>query len=255
MFHKFLGIRRMLSVEHDDKIRKRVVFNQPFRCVKVKRADIADEIPFLSDRRRHIVWLDYDSIMTREHLQHLWLAAAKLSRHSFVLITVDVEPPVKDGTPRKWRDYFRDQAQQYLSNLGLRDFGESNLSNVNRGILTRAFDSGIAARELKYIPIWAFSYADGHEMLTVGGMIGNDQDEEDLRNSALAKLDYVRFNRDDDIFKITVPRLTRKERLYLDKAMPATKSWRPKHFELREDWLEAYRLIYRYFPSYAELVL
>src|SRR5438552_12781248 len=50
MFHKFLGIQRMLSVEHDEQIRKRVTFNQPFRCVRVKLADIADEIPSLSDR-------------------------------------------------------------------------------------------------------------------------------------------------------------------------------------------------------------
>jgi hypothetical protein len=255
MFHKVLGIRRMLSVEHDEQIRKRVTFNQPFRCVRVKLANIANEIPSLSTRRKHILWLDYDSMLTREHLEHLWLSAAKLPRHSFILVTVDVEPPVKSGTPRKWRDYFRDQGQQYLGNLVLADFAQSNLVNVNKGILTRAIDSGVSSRNVKYIPLWAFSYADGHEMLTVGGMFGTDQDEESLRSGIFAQLDYVKFNRDSDPFRITVPRLTRKERLYLDKLMPAAKNWSPKQFELPQDWIDAYRLIYRYFPSYAELVL
>src|SRR6202035_674935 len=58
LFHKLLGIRKMLSLEIDEKIRKRVKFNQPFGCVEVKIARIEDELPKMSRDIRHILWLD-----------------------------------------------------------------------------------------------------------------------------------------------------------------------------------------------------
>ena len=255
MMHKLLGIKRLLSVEIDDTVRKRIAFNQPFRCVDVRMGDISDYIPKLSPRRRHIVWLDYDNFLIRGYLEALWIAAARLPHQSIILITVDVEPPVKNGTPRKWREYFRDQASQYLGNLGLRDFAQANLVRVNRDILVRAIGSGLATTELNYIPLFCFSYADGHEMLTVGGMIGTEEDAERLHKSSLKDVEYIQFDTFGEPYRIEIPRLTRKERLHLDKAMPAAKNWTLKEFELPPAALEAYRKIYRYLPTYAELVL
>lgn len=257
LFHKLLGINHMLSVEHDGNIRRRVFFNQPFRCVTVKIGKIYDEIPRLTTRRKHILWLDYDSILVDEHLQDVWLAAASLPSQSIILVTVDVEPPVKNnGTPRKWRHYFRDVAGKYLGNLtSVQDFTESKLVNVNREIVTRAMRSGLAARGLEYIPMFSFSYADGHEMLTVGGMIGTPQDRQRVQDSSLSTLPYIRFDESAGPYRIVIPLLTRKERIYLDKTLPPSGTWDVRHFELPMELAKAYRNIYRYMPSYAELVL
>jgi len=54
---------------------------------------------------------------------------------------------------------------------------------------------------------------------------------------------------------ITVPRLTRKERAYLDREMPCPDGWSPKDFNLDPDMARQYREIYRFLPAFAEILL
>jgi len=255
LFHKSLGISKMLSVEYDSAIEKRVKFNQPFRCVTIKLGPIADFIPTLSRKRRHLLWLDYDSVITESHLQDIWLAAAQLPTGSILLVTVDVEPPVKEGTPAKWKDYFSTEAGTYLgTNSARKHFVESNLIDINRHILFNVIKSGLASRDETFIPLYSFEYADGHRMLTVGGMIGTPLNRETLRASTLKDLKYMKFEEADRPFAINIPRLTRKERLFLDKNMPAHAKWALRDFELPAEMLQSYKDIYRYLPVYGELV-
>jgi hypothetical protein len=256
LFHRLLGISKMLSVEFDQRIKNRVRFNRPFRCVDIQMAKVSDVIPTLSPARNHILWLDYDAPLQREHLEDIWLSAARLSRRSILLVTVDVEPPVDPGGPRQWRDYFRTEAQDYLGTANtLGAFARSNLILLNRDVIIRAIESGLSSRDLTYIPLFCFSYADGHEMLTVGGLLGTEDDAEQIQRPLVQRLSYLRLGKDDSPKRIVVPRLTRKERIYMDKAMPSPSGWRPKHFELPDEYVEAYRDTYRFFPMYAELLL
>lgn len=256
LFHKLLGIRKMLSLEVDGKIRKRIKFNQPFGCVEVKIGTAEAEIPRLSSDIRHLLWLDYDDVLLEDHLRELYTAATKLPRHSILIATVDCEPPVKDGNPRRWRDYFRLVAGQYLGTLNtLSDFVVSKLVEVNRDILIAAMKSAVVSRDLRYIPLFSFSYADGHEMLTVGGMLGTGDDEARISGVLRRKLPYLRLEEHEAPFRISVPGLTRKERVYLDKKIPFKQGWRPRHFEIPKEFLHDYEIIYRYLPAYAELLL
>jgi hypothetical protein len=52
-----------------------------------------------------------------------------------------------------------------------------------------------------------------------------------------------------------VPLLTRKERLYLDTAMPCRKGWRPKEFDMKPEDLLVYTQMHPYFPAYIEGLL
>ena len=92
-------------------------------------------------------------------------------------------------------------------------------------------------------------------MLTIGGMVGTQRDFRKIKKSRLSNMDYVRMSFNEEPFWIIVPKITRKERLYLDSNMPADPSWKPKEFEMPDFDLENYRKIYRFFPSYAELFL
>jgi hypothetical protein len=255
VFHKLLGIDRMLSVEVDETIRNRVRFNKPFRKVEIKVGDVLDEIPKLSPDRQHILWLDYDQNLTKEHLRALWLASAQLSKGSILLVTVDAEPPVKNAGPKKWRDYFRTEASEYLgTSNSLVDFAESKLIRLTQDVMVRAIKSGLASRDVDYIPLFSFSYADSHEMLTVGGMLGGDYEKNLCRSPAITRLPYLRVKEADEPKRIIIPRLTRKERIYLDKAMPCPDGWTPKDFELPPEYVDAYRETYRFFPNYGELL-
>jgi hypothetical protein len=256
LFHKLLGINKLTSVEYDNAIHRRVMFNKPFREVEVVMAPVSDVIPTLKRDYRHILWLDYDDVIRRTHLDDVLQAASQLSVGSILLVTVDVEPPAGDG-PSEWRQHYEAQAADYLGAFqGNEDFEFSNLPLVNAILIDRAIKRGLAGREVEFLPLFSFLYKDGHRMLTVGGMLATATEKRWLRGSSISEAPYYRDNLSKKApYKITVPRLTRKERLYLDASMPCGETWSPDAFELPQEDILAYREIYRFFPAYAELLL
>jgi Putative O-methyltransferase len=256
LVHKFVGIRDLLSVEIDPSIEKRISFNSPFKCVRLQIDDIRNVIPNLSNDSKHLVWLDFDQVLSRTHLEGLYLAVSGLPAESVVIITVDAEPPSGD-TPEEWRDHFESEAGEYLGSCeSLMDFRESNLVSVNKGIIERCVKAAVSPRpNAQFLPIYNFLYADGHRMLTLGGMIASRTAARRVLRSPLRSAPYYRQSLSADSYEILVPRLTRKERLHLDSAMPCDLGWHPDDFEIDKSWITAYREIYRFLPSYAEMIL
>ncbi len=268
LFHKFLGIHDMVSVEHSEGYRRRVEFNRPFRLVTLKAGRIGDYIPDLAADRRHLVWLDYDMPLTASLLGDVALAATYLSPGSILLITVDVEPPKPDpaeggetpaaetGTPAAWQAYFMKQAGAYLDpGWSTMDFAKSKLPLVNSHALEGAIRNGLTGRaDLEFTAMFNFEYADGHRMVTCGGMFATAAERGKLAGSALYKTIYAR-RAFASTYEILVPLLTRKERLHLDSIMPRLTSEVFKDFEIDEEDLKAYSEVYRFLPAYAELLL
>jgi hypothetical protein len=256
MFHKLLGMNDLLSVEHSFAIERRVKFNRPFKDVRIRMGAMADVIPTFSQDKRHVVWLDYDNILDADQLRDIYACAARLSRGSVLLVTVDIEPPLKSDSPRRWRDYFADVAGTFLSPRPLKEYKHSGLARINLEALESAITRGLVGRDVSWLPLFWFVYADGHRMLTMGGMIGGDQERRSIRASQLSHTMYARLNwHAEQPFLIEVPRITRKERVILDTHMPCDDSWQPADFELSAEEVRAYRQIYRFYPPYAELLL
>lgn len=255
LFRKLMGIHRMVSVEADDSIPKRLRFNRPFKDVKIWMAPIGDVIPTLSRDLRHLLWLDYDSVIDREHIEDIVNAAAVLPVDSILLITIDVEPPAGDG-PAEWLRHFRRQAEDHIgTSISEQRFRKSLLPRRNCEVISSAIEQGLAGRDAVFLPIFHFLYRDGHRMLTIGGMIGAEEQRRRLAVSTLAQTVYYRPTLAQAACEIQVPRMTRKERLYLDGHMPCTTQWAPSQFELPAEDVAAYRDIYPFFPAYAELLL
>jgi hypothetical protein len=255
LFHKFLGITDMVNAEHSD-IPNRVAFNQPYDFIRTEFSPIGDLIPTLSPDKKHLLWLDYDDILQRAHIEDILLATTYLTPGSLLLVTVDVEPPGKGEGPKQWRDYFVSIADSYLMSTEIENFKKSNLPKINAGIIARAIRDGLAPRtNVRFFPLFNFLYADGHRMLCLGGMVGTDVERRYLRGSKVYKVDYIRRDLEGEPFRIRVPIVTRKERLYLDSHMPCPADFSPSEFELPADDIASYREIYRFFPAYAELLL
>ena len=262
LFHRYLGISKMTSVEGDLDVKKRVDFNCPYSLINVVHEDMAAQIARLSPDRRHILWLDFDSMLTEELLDAVQLAAIQLSMESILLITVDAEPPgrpedgLKKWNPAAWMRHFKAEAETFFwQGISRRDFIRDSLPMTNARLLQNAINEGLREREASFIDMFSFLYADGHRMLSVGGMIGTDKDRRQLQ--ALDKKEFF-FMRDDitkDPFPIRVPLVTRKERHYLDQNMPCKEGWLPSSFEMEPDDVDDYRTIYRYYPAYTEMLL
>jgi hypothetical protein len=258
LFHRYLGIKKMVSVECVQEIQKRVCFNRPYGNIDIVMGDVADVIPSLSPDRKHILWLDFNFIITAEVIDAIVLAAARLSPGSVLLITVDAEPPGPPSSgPKQWCKYFTSEARDYIGNKSLpRHFARSRLVDINASIIDKAIRQGLAGRdEVTFLPLVNFVYADGHRMLSLGGMIGSQEDHQRLQTLDRAKMPFLCSSITTSPYPIEVPLLTRKERLYLDAAMPCRKKWRPTEFELRAEDVEIYKQIYPYFPVYTEGLL
>jgi hypothetical protein len=258
LFHKLLGITQMLSVEHSQKVEKRVKFNKPYGCVHILIGTAADVIPRLSPDRRHLLWLDYDDVLCNSHLNDVRLAAAHLSVSSILLVTVDAEPPGgKDDGPAEWMQHFHDEAGDLAYWLtDINDFRKSNLVRVNVQIIERAIKAGLTGRQdVTFYPLFSFVYADGHQMLTVGGMFVTQTERRQILGSRLGDAHFIRFDLRKPPYKIRIPRLTRRERNYLDAKMPCRPGWKPSEFEMLAEDINAYSEIYPFLPAYAELLL
>jgi len=262
IFHRYLGLTRMTSVEGDPDVHKRVDFNCPYALINLVHEDITAQIARLSKERRHILWLDFDSILTEELLNAVQLAAAQLTVGSVLLVTVDAEPPGRpeDGlrkyNPTVWMQHFKSEAKGLLWRDARRsDFARDALPTTNAKILKTAIEDGLQTRDAKFIDMFSFLYADGHRMLSLGGMIGTDDDERRIRTLDRKELFFLKDDVTDNPFQIRVPLVTRKERHYLDQNMPCQNGWIPKKFEMKPEDVEDYRTIYRYYPAYTEMLL
>jgi hypothetical protein len=256
LFHKLLGIDKLVSVEHDTKIARRIEFNRPFRQVKIEMRPIGEVIPLLSRDLKHIVWLDYDDIIQQSHAADLILCGESLSRGSVLLVTVDSEPP-SGNRPKDWRQHYEEQVPEYLGRRKKnKDFAQSELPLLNAEIMERAINRGLSSRnDVQFLQLFNFVYADGHQMVTIGGVIGGEDERKQILASGLPNSVYYRNSLKMEPFRIRVPSLTRKERLHLDRSMPCGDKWSPGLFELPAADIAMYRDIYRFFPAYAELLL
>jgi len=257
LFHRLLGIDRMMSVEYDTLIEKRINFNRPFDFVDIRISPVADVIPNLSPDQKHILWLDYDDIISRNQLQDIALASTYLAGGSILLVTIDVEPPTDTDRPKDWKEYFVGEGGDYIDKkVPLGAFAKSELPKRNIELVDKALKAGLVGRsDVGFIPIFNFLYKDSHQMITVGGMFGGKGEKRKIRGSALADAFYYRPSLRREPCVIQVPLLTRKERQYLERLMPYDDSYSPRDFEITTDLLHAYREIYRFCPSYAELLL
>jgi hypothetical protein len=257
LFHKLLGINKMLTVEHDESLEDRVRFNRPFDCINVAMSSAADVIPILSRDVPHILWLDYDCPITRDVLADVYLSASQLCRGSILLVTVDVEPPVKGSEdPHDSMAYFAEEAGDYLGLRDIRDFTKTNIPRTSVTILQNVLNEGIVGRQgISFCPLFHFLYADGHLMLTVGGVIVGEAERRKIRSVDMDTAFYFRTDLSSGPYQIIIPRLTRKERHVIDSAMPCELGWQPNEFTLPEKAIEVYREVYRFLPAYAELLL
>jgi hypothetical protein len=258
LLHKLLGIKRLVSAEYDQSLKDRVEFNKPFADVTTDMRSIGEVVATLDRDRKHIVWLDYDFRLDRLVVEDILTATKVLGPESILLVTVDIEPPdVKEGSPAAWKQYYELEGGEYFGQgWTVENFGQQSLAVTNASILFNVIYSGLNSRtNVEFFPLFNFEYADGHRMLTVGGMIGTEENGRRLDTCDFSRANFIRRTRTETPFHIRVPKFTRKERLSMDQHMPCADDWQPKEFFVDPKDIGAYRDIYRYYPAFAELLI
>ena len=257
LFHKFLGIDKLVSVERDVDISKRIKFNKPFDSVEIEMMEIGDYINKLDQNEKHIVWLDYDYRLTSDILDDVRSSAHLLSSESLIFVTVDAEPPKGSKGPADNLEYFRKESGDlWYPGWSVGDFERNRLQERVLSLLGRAFHAGVTARSgVRVIPCFSIAYADGHQMATLGVQLGGKTELDNLNRIKDSGATYLVLEFDVPPFHIDVPILTRRERILFESAMPSADYGKARASGVREEDFKKFANVYRFLPSYAELLL
>ncbi|HPL64402.1 MAG TPA: hypothetical protein PK587_11600 [Syntrophales bacterium] len=213
-------------------------------------------IPTLNPDKKHLLWLDYDDILQDYMVSHMVDALTILSPGSIIVLTIDVDSKSLDDN-KAWFNHLTDEVSDYLpSGLSSQDCGSKELTTTILAVLHNMITHTMSSRaELDFKLLFNFLYADGHTMLTIGGVLAGREDRRILRSCEWDRFPFCRRNFDQAPFTIKVPNFTRRERFYLDSHMPRIADWIPKAFQIEEEDLSAYSKIFGYCPLYGELLL
>jgi hypothetical protein len=109
LFHRALGITKMISIEKDKENKERFMFNRPFRCVELEFGKSNEVLPKLNWDAKSILWLDYDDKLDNHVLSDVRFFCINASPGSVIVLSVNAHPirrpdninvdelPIKEG--------------------------------------------------------------------------------------------------------------------------------------------------------------
>lgn len=270
LLHKALGIHNMLSIEDEDDNdkRERFKFNCPFRCVDLRFGTSTTVLPKLSWSERTILWLDYDQRIQNYMLKDIEFFCAKATPGSVLLVTLNANDADLDRRRKapEIQAALEKQLNKLKGHLGykkiprgvtwqdLQGWGTAKLMrtiinnhiseilNIRNGVLQ-------PNEKIKYTQLVNFHYADGAKMVTVGGVL-HQEDPSHIVNNVFGDLNFIRT--DSQEYQIREPKLTYRELRYLDQQLPSLASGTISSTGIPPEHLETYADVYRYFPTFAE---
>ena len=264
LFHKYLNIKNMICAESEN-IPKRMNFNRPYEFIDLRMQEVAEVIPSIDREKRYVVWLDYDYSLNDEVLRDLSSLIKVLSRKSIFIITVEADhrfPGIKDigdlnldERIEEMLKRFRNQLEKYYDGEIKRNMITKNrLPLLMAQILRNVIAENIPISEgTSFSQLFNFNYADGAQMLSIGGIIGDDETRMQLKQCKIYELDFVTEGLEP--VKISVPPLTIREKNWLDQNLSQEFSGEQLAFELDKEMYDSFKKFYKYYPTYYETLL
>jgi hypothetical protein len=269
LFHRSLGISDMISIEWDRENEERFKFNSPFKCIKIKFGSSWEVIPTLSWEKKTILWLDYDRHLDSNKLLDVKEFCGNAMAGSVILVTLSAavndsdDDGDDDGDLEKRLEKIKvrigpSRVPPEVTKGDLRQWGTAK---VYRGIIDTYIrqvlndrNGGLPQKEkLLYKQLFNFHYSDGVKMVTIGGLIYNEDQSKFLDTGIFDNLDFVRNG--EDPYSIEQPTLTYRELQYLDSELPVQEDGLVVTESIPPGDIDKYRKLYRYFPAFTEASL
>lgn len=275
LFHRYLGIKKMVSIESDDEVKDRCEFNKPYSCIEMKMGESTNILPNLNIQGNDsIVWMDYDGAISDSVFSDINTVVGKMRPDSFFMLSLNADvrvlntPLDEDGeiSPKRrvvemigdvrFPNQYKDKEMTPKTYLNL--LYHCITSEIANAIQKR---NGMADDKVVFHQSVYFLYLDGIRMLTLGGFLFKEEEvESHLDKMCTRSLPY--YNNGADPFKIQCPVLSLKEIQALNSHLPCIVH---NDGELEDDYLNKFPLnnsdirkyaaLYRYYPNYVETLL
>ena len=262
LMHKFLGIKKMVSLEHDSYLMPRVMYNRPYKFIKVENVDVQSFLAGDSFSGNTIYWMDYDGSIKSDITRDVASLAPRVKPRDFVFVTMCAEPPrwIQSMKSAGRLEEIRERFGALAGTLTTNKVENSNFRLAVHAIVEASFRNAFVVRHNGvFLPFFQVNYRDGREMFTFGGVFASSRDCE--RYSKILKL-KMPFLLDDAPKKYSIKKfdLTERERALFDQAATSVRSNAREIGEIgrlgfgRND-LARYRELLRFHPRYVETFL
>ena len=250
---------KLISLEKEGDTFKRQEFHKCSKNLTLvnKSFDVFLDETELFDKYPVIIWLDYtDDESKIEHLREIEALCKKINKQSLIRVTLDA-----NSCPDK---EFKRIYDEYLP-LGINDQAltrEDSFAEIVCQMIKKAIYKGLDSCNFTFLPLHQARYRDGHHMVSLTGMICEDENGEWLKK--MKKLcPYV--NNEQEVDVIDIPALTLKERLQLEKYLPSSKKdgtmlSRKLRYMIGKDEDDnlrkcaQYEKYYRYYPHFNKII-
>jgi len=262
--HKVLSIEKMISIERDDYV-KRASYNRPYDCIEVIGGDTTNILPELNLKNiLSIIWMDYDQGLEGPVLEDTRRICGACKSGSVFITTVNSDSNRLDNVMDvSGRTLSRIEAVKHYAgdlvppNVKAKDLKKTYFPALLGKILFDHIKVSIkeSGRSDSFYPLFNIYYKDTSPMITIGGMIADDDDKKRLRDCDLPKkYDWVTGEKQ---FIIDVPPLTVKEKIELDQMLPrdeppTVEEIEEAGFTLEERQIKSYHQFYRHYPVFGE---
>ena len=253
LFHKHLYIKKMTSFENDSGLFGRVNFNKPLAHINVLEEDATATLPtHIKENEKYVIWLDYECNLNKDILDVVGLLAGILPEGSILIVTVNTHLPgvsneeARDLEVKRYLDLFSGS----IPGIQDIDITPNTLGQLCAKAMKAQVEEGALARGGEnFVQLFNYTYADGAPMLTFGGIF---KEEDESFEEEISKLRYV--HQDDAPCKISVPALTHKERIWLDKYGSPSRA-RVAATGLTADEIKQYFEFEAHYPTYYEIAI
>ncbi len=262
MAHKILDIDEMISMEEDEILYRRAVFNSPYASVQIRQGASSDILPTLYDdeticKRPWVMWLDYDSALDETSIDDIRATIERAPNDTIFLITFNGSEwkygRAKDR-PGRLRDLFGDVVPD---DLCMSRCDSTNMRNTLADLATDFMKSSAAraARPGGFVPAFRMIYRDGAVMVTVGGVLPSSRDTA-RTVSNIVEANEWKCRPENPIIS---PLLTIREAMTLQSMLPSPeglsrKLVRDLGFDLEDEQIKAYVKYYREYPAFAQII-
>jgi hypothetical protein len=262
LLHRYIGIKNMVSLEHDPEMYKRAVFNVPYKFIEVLEKSATEFLANDMSDAPTISWLDYDGGIGPEIGQDIASLCLKMKVGDFFFTTVYGWPPrvIERQNSDSRLNWLKDNMGDIAGQVEMEDVENSTFRNAVHKMLIAAFQNAFAVRrEGGFLPLLQVVYADSKPMVTVGGAFLTQGQVIGYRKKMETVLPFLSTD-EAKLYEIRTLNLTERERVLFDHAVTAklrrSAEWNClKRLGFKEKELNAYRDLVRYLPRYVEAIV
>lgn len=237
--HQKTKIKDMISIEKDENVRKRQIFNKPISCIdfSVGAEESTSFLENYSFEKTAVVWFDFTNFELYSQFSDFYNLLKKVPLGSIVKITINANPSnikidESDADEEKSRHLalqelrynkvkedlgeFFSSANVELTDMTFKGFPGALLKCLNR------VRSRITLEEPNSVvcPLSAFVYSDGQQMLTATAIVVHKDFTEELEeHPRIASWDFYNQTWSKPI-DISLPVISQKERLHIESMLP-----------------------------------